>query len=55
MDCEEGGCICLECAGSVPDGFCDMELCDILCGSIKYPWKACGEFLPRTDNLTARA
>ncbi|GHU76797.1 hypothetical protein FACS1894188_09860 [Clostridia bacterium] len=51
MDCEESGCICLECAGSVPDGFCDMEQCDMLCKPIKYPWEGCSEFLPRTKKI----
>ncbi|GHU58083.1 hypothetical protein AGMMS49975_24350 [Clostridia bacterium] len=48
MECEEGGCICLQCAGSLPKGFCNMEQCDTWCKPIKYPWKACGKFLPRT-------
>ncbi|GHU58941.1 hypothetical protein AGMMS49975_26020 [Clostridia bacterium] len=45
MDCEEKDCVCLECAGSVPDGFCDMEQCD-WCESEKIPLKECASFHP---------
>ncbi|GHU52375.1 hypothetical protein AGMMS49975_08030 [Clostridia bacterium] len=43
-DCEEGG----ECAGSVLDGFCNMEQCDWWCESVTFPYKECVSFLPRT-------